>query len=241
MYRNFFTNKWVLGGIVFLIVFGVACVLWYHYDTAPYKQDAAKTDELLRQRETTQKANSNNNMDSKTNFSEKSNPPSIERTASDLNDIHLETNTNTEVEKKDSKEIRVSPHGFGPYPEIPEGTLIGEFNETDSVNSELLGRVLVKLWNDGDRHLGGWISGETGKVYPHYDNVVYVEYENQLNELTGEWEMNIVSANSAPSTSFDTNFELHNSVLEGNIPVGYKLIDVDGAGIAPYEFLDLPK
>ena len=51
MYRDILTNKWVLGGIGFLIVLSVACVLWYQHDIAPYKQKAAEAEQLLRQSE----------------------------------------------------------------------------------------------------------------------------------------------------------------------------------------------
>ena len=121
MYRIFFTNRWVLGAITFLIVFGVACGLWYHYDTAPYRRDAAKDEELLRQRETAKTENTNINMDGETNSSTESKLPSTENTKNETNDIHLETNTNTEEVKNESENMRVSPHGFGPYPAIPKG------------------------------------------------------------------------------------------------------------------------
>ena len=49
MFRDTITNKWFLGGVAFLIVFTVACVFWYRYDTAPDRRDAAETAELLHQ------------------------------------------------------------------------------------------------------------------------------------------------------------------------------------------------
>lgn len=136
-----------------------------------------------------------------------------------------------------SEPAGMSPHGFGAYPEVPEGTLIGTFDETQSVQQELLGRVLVKLWNDGDRHIGGWVSGETGKVYPYYHDVIYVKYETEFNEIIGKNETNITEATSSPLI---TPVVL-DSILQGNIPTGYKLIDIDNTGINPYEFLDLSK
>ena len=35
MLRDVLTNKWVLGGVGFLILLSVACVLWYQHDIAP--------------------------------------------------------------------------------------------------------------------------------------------------------------------------------------------------------------
>ena len=42
MYRDIFTNKWVLGGVGFLIVLSIACVWWYHYDTVDERKAAVE-------------------------------------------------------------------------------------------------------------------------------------------------------------------------------------------------------
>lgn len=51
MLREYLTKKYVLGAIGFLIMLSVACVLWYRYDTAHDKQQLAKAQEILRERE----------------------------------------------------------------------------------------------------------------------------------------------------------------------------------------------
>lgn len=43
MLREYFTNRWVVGGFCFLIVFGIACYFWYQQELTPYKQQAAET------------------------------------------------------------------------------------------------------------------------------------------------------------------------------------------------------
>ena len=42
MYRDILTNKWVLGGVGFLIVLSVACVWWYQHDIADEKKQLPK-------------------------------------------------------------------------------------------------------------------------------------------------------------------------------------------------------
>ncbi len=54
MLREYFTNRWVIGGFCFLIVFGIACYFWYQHELAPYEQSEAETAELIRQAERTQ-------------------------------------------------------------------------------------------------------------------------------------------------------------------------------------------
>ena len=55
MYRDILTNKWVLGGVGFLIVFGVGCVLWYQHGTADERKAAADAEAQLRQSEIAKK------------------------------------------------------------------------------------------------------------------------------------------------------------------------------------------
>ena len=64
------------------------------------------------------------------------------------------------------------PEGF-PYP--PVWDRIPGYQKGDMPDIELIGRVLVKLWNQG---LRGFESGaySGGKVYPLYDDAVYVKW-----------------------------------------------------------------
>ena len=58
--------------------------------------------------------------------------------------------------------------------------LQGRQKQNEAVkNIELIDRVLVKLWQQGDRGIVGG-SAHNGKVYPHYDNVIYVEWKKSL-------------------------------------------------------------
>ncbi len=233
MYRDFLTSKWVLGGFAFLIVFGVSCVFWYHYDTAPYKRDAAETAELMNQ------LKQSRNVQKEV----KSTPvsPPIENRVDNINEEKQETTVDavgkteqSSLPKKKNAKVRMSPHGFGAYPQIPDGAPVAEFEETDSVNMELLGRVIVKAWNDGKRFEGAFIDGDTGKVYLNYSNVLYVEYSEDIDEETGEVTIEISSVTGAASTQ-----EASRLVLDGYTPPGYTLIDITEVGINPYDYLDL--
>ena len=55
MYRDFLTNKWILGGVGFLIVLSVACVLWYQHGMAAERKAVADAEEMLRQLQITEK------------------------------------------------------------------------------------------------------------------------------------------------------------------------------------------
>lgn len=128
--------------------------------------------------------------------------------------------------------VSVSPYGLGPYPEIPFGAPIAPFEAGDSLNMELLTRVMVQKWNEGERFTGGII--ENGRVYLAYEDVLYVEYDEDINPETGETTRYISGAmgGGPPITS--------DQILSGSLPPGTHVVDIDSVGYDPYQVLDLP-
>ena len=123
---------------------------------------------------------------------------------------------------------RVSPHGFGPYPKIPDERLGGSW-AGQSVEDELLLRVKIKAWNEGE----GFFAAQffEGKVLPTYIGTVYFRYRETQND--------------DGSVSLKRFWALHPDEeippLYDDLP-GVRLLDVDeaGVGIDPYEYLNLP-
>ena len=83
---------------------------------------------------------------------------------------------------------RVSPFGFGPYPEVPSDfphepiweedmeTNISQFGSEAMKEAELMDRVLIKLWNQG--HSATSVSKHSnGLVYPSFPNTVFVRWD----------------------------------------------------------------
>ena len=75
------------------------------------------------------------------------------------------------------------------YPEVPEGFpvtpvwLKDYFHERDFSNHVRLYRVLIELWNRGDRDfISGFSPSKTGKVYPIYPDVVYLKWASYVRE-----------------------------------------------------------
>ncbi len=247
MSRDFFTNKWVFGAIVFLIVFGVACVLWYHYDTAPYKRDDAKTAELLRQL-----AAKKDSADSKTEHADADREPTTEK-PNETHDGVLQTDTSAEEKTKTYKEgdiyvgktpppipvpqdQLVSPYGFGPYPKLPKG--YGPITwPRKNAESELMIRVEVKLINQGIPVEG--IVMKSGLVYPIIKGIRYVKWgetsygRRYLRRSTGHPD----DGDYMESIEEEKRKRLE-SVTASDFP-GIQLIPYEQGGIDPYTFLDL--
>ena len=148
------------------------------------------------------------------------------------------------AEEEPAEDVPVSPFGFGPYPEIPadyaarHGQTVwqypGSLPRSNQRNIELIHRVMIASWNEGDTH---FISAtlEDGKVYLQYPNTMYVRYtvhegaDGTVQRRIGEW------------TSGEHNQSAIDQILEGKIPTGVTLIDMDSEdfGIDPYTFLGL--
>ncbi|MYB65666.1 hypothetical protein F4083_10945 [Candidatus Poribacteria bacterium] len=60
MIRDIFFNKWIIAIIGLLVIVAAACVCYYYYATLPLSIEATKASEKLNQRETTQKAETDN-------------------------------------------------------------------------------------------------------------------------------------------------------------------------------------
>ena len=251
MLNDIFTNKWILGSIVFLIMFAVVFGFLYIRDTKINRliSEANKIKDIANKGEMAEK---DANINGKEQLVE-SVPPmentaqSAEKTISERSVSPLSHNNPAELpqgvdsnvptmKKKKTKRVRTSPHGFGPYPKRPKGAPIARFDDSDDIDMELMLRVAVKAWNEGERFESGFTDGNTGRVYLNYPGVVYVEYSEEVDDATGEEKLVVSNVTGGASLSQS----VIRSVFDGNTPAGYTLIDINESGIDPYEYLDLP-
>ena len=136
-----------------------------------------------------------------------------------------------------AEDVPVSPFGFGPYPEVPADYPIPPTWEREGYNTfspdtqrelELLDRVLIQLWQQGERgFLGG--STDNGKVYPHYKNTAYVRYER-----TESGRRYIARYKGDPAIRISPE-----QLRTGDLPSHIRVLDMDSEGIDPYQFLNL--
>ena len=142
-------------------------------------------------------------------------------------------------------EVRVSPFGFGPYPEVPSDYIASlglpiwyehGFDEIPATaiherNIELIDRVLVKLWKDGEDVDRGFY--KDGKVYPLYSKSAYVKHYHRIHDEGYTIDLTVIK-----SSDFDLNLTIER-LQNGDIPDDYTILDLDTEGIDPYTFLDL--
>lgn len=147
-------------------------------------------------------------------------------------------------------DVPVSPFGFGPYPEVPQGFpehLMPIWTWSDErrqrvagreIDFELMHRVLIELYNDGDHVFRAVIrSDKNGKVYPLYDDVVYVKHWQEIRLPDG-------TVAQYPAGQLTTKgFISPQDFVEsgGKLPAHIEFIDRDTAGYNPYHFLNLER
>ncbi len=139
--------------------------------------------------------------------------------------------------------LHESPHGLGPYPEIPldypRQNVWAELEKAyydgyASIEHELIHRVLIKLWKQGKKTDSGVLSEQNGKVYPLYKDTLYVKW-SEVENAEGSVEEYM---NSYLSHYFFKDYK--QAVVGGTQPSWIKVIPREDGGIDPYAFLDLP-
>ncbi len=142
----------------------------------------------------------------------------------------------------DDLPLRESIFGLGPYPEVPSDYPnqniwedLENLYETGhaTVEHELLHRVLIKLWNQGEKVDSSFMSSKNGRVYPLYNDTVYVRYLEDENE-DGSIERYVSSFTAHSSLQ-----SYQEEVREGIQPSWIKVIHYEDGGIEPYSFLGL--
>ena len=239
-----FYARWLIGGIVVLLIVAGACYLWYQHDIAPYKQEAAKAEKLLRQSQKLKQVSKTGNKaqqatdvtpaESETPPAEK---PITEVTAEVENAIEEETQQQSE--NAEATDVRVSPFGYGPFPKVPSDYpsvvvwLQSDYEELPShaqKNFELMSRVLIKLWTSGERGFRG-ASTYKGKIYPHYFDTVYIKVSEY--ELPDGTKARYISHRKSGPHVNTTGVDLLNP------PSHLRVLDLETSGIDPYQYLNL--
>lgn len=257
MIRQVLINKWFLGGFGILIVFAFGCYLWSQYNIAPYEKQPAETAEETHQSkdenvvQTIKQIDQEDTNDQVENTQVSVDTSEVTNTVSEntnIEDAEEVSSPEETPETESTEEVRVSPFGFGHYPEVPSDypkilrplwllteNVIEKIDEDTLKEDELLVRVLIKLWTEGDTE---FVSGSIndGKVFPSYPNTVYLKH----NQTIGDESSNIIFGSSYIIMSGPGVTEEQKEQLKmGKKPSGIRILDYDTDSIDPYTFLGL--
>ena len=166
-------------------------------------------------------------------FSSESSSQDVEFDDADLEALLLGFEDETAEEKRDFPPV---PDG---YPFTPVWLTIPRYQKGDKPEHELIGRVLIKLRNQGERgFIDGAFRDNDGKVYPIYPDVMYIGWEEKvINDGDGSpkrvrYIANVLGTNAI---EFDP-MDFITDEWEYKYPE-IRFVPFDDAGYDPYTFL----
>ena len=142
------------------------------------------------------------------------------------------------------------------YPAIPDGFpltpvwLKDFFDENLHADFVIIDRVLIELWNQGDHNLVNGIRDKnTGKVYPIYHGVVYVEWDGHFREDSNGQPLEVpyisyrlgISSTVEPLLNADGNLFTQEQIMSGAYAAMYpdvEFVDYSNAGYDPATMLN---
>ena len=249
MLRDIFINRWILGCIGFFVIFAGLCYFYYHHTTAPYREQAAEHDEMIRQSKKQRTALTAKRTERAADAPMDSHTPTAEKPITETpvtEDTEMEAPAHTakaekgiKMPQEESQDTPVSPHGFGAFPDVPQGfpaniRIPWQWQEIPyDAPKELAVRVLIKLWEQGDTRFTGVEYTDDYKIYPHYPNTAYVRYGNTTDE-DGTPIRYISGIRGGPDLP-----EITSEMLDSGVVPGVQLISEEQGGIDALQFLNL--
>ena len=244
MTRGIYT-KWIVGAAFVLLIIAAGCIWYYQHTTAQDREQAAQAEKRLQQwkankeQKPTIKAETEETDTPAENTTSTAEKPTTDTTAVTKNTEPIQVQSDVPAQTAETTDVQVSPHGFGPYPEVPDdypGYIEWKVNpDNPSRTFELMGRVFVKLWTEGEKNFRGG-STHKDKILPHYNDVVYISWSEYTDPTDGELVRRISGYTAGPHVSKKFKFTIDDLY---DPPPGLRVLDIESSGINPYEYLNL--
>ena len=269
MLRALLSSRLILAGLVILFVVAGACWFYSWHVQRTIDAELAKTDAMLHSwKNDDETRDAQDTVDTILVDSEQAKklletgdtqmPDDTVVSPVDNASEMLDTADASLPEEAPAEDVPVSPFGFGPYPEVPEGYYgtpswlwTEEYKAklekaltyglksrglsfTDHLKiSELQARVTIKLINEGRSFSGMTSLDQNGLFYPGEPDVLYVEWR-EVTEKNGEVRRYIAASLGSVISSVSI------AAQQGREPLP-DWIEVRSFedGIDPYEFLGL--
>ena len=222
MLSNIFTSyKWFIGSVIFLILITVAFVMWQQHDLESFKKRHNISDVPAEQKENSKETEPKIDASAKNETLTTEKPTTESNVPDKVSDKNEETAT----------EVRFSPYGLGPYPEIPkEWKFPNLWKTVKSKNEELVERVHIKAWNEGKRYSSIGME-EDGLITAVEPGTVIVQWETAPDGTKRIW--NVLSDPKDLSSGIYTRLS--------DFPSHLNVVNREDVAIDPYEYLGLEK
>ena len=249
MFRDILSSKLVIAGLTCCVLIVAGSLLYRWHVVSSLRKDEARTQRFLQQlessdgprapqQETTTDAQEEQAAAPVATDDDAASVPDISVPRPNSKAARVDTAKAPEatVANEKTTNVPVSPYGFGPYPELPEGWP-SDIWPRSSPEHELMMRVEIKLISQGINVIGSTMGD--GLVYPTIQDTVYIEWD----EEDGEKYISNLSGDPAACKRINAIEEAkgeHERFTEADIPSDIKVLSFQEGGIDPYQFLELP-
>ena len=249
MFRDLLSSKLVIAGLTCCVLLVAGSLLYRSHVVSGIRKDEARTQQFLQQLESSDRLSAPQQQEATTDAPEghATTPVATDDAAESMPDIsvprpnskaaHVDTAEAPEatVAGEKTTDVPVSPYGFGPYPELPEGWPADQIWPCISANHELMMRVEIKLAHQGLDVMGSIM--ENGLVYPTISDTVYIEWAKNARR---QYIRGMAGDPDACDRIRAIEDERGIRFTAADIPSDIKVLSFQEDGIDPYEFLDLP-
>lgn len=249
MFRGVLSNRMILAGLVFFVVV-VGGSLLHSWHVRRTTQQIMETHNRFLERKP-DKHNGEYSIEpvavpNTSDTAETPPTPTALTTASNSEsvsaiDMFLPEHTATE-ETDIEEDVPVSPHGFGPYPELPEGWSPYTF-PTSTPEHELLKRVRIKLISQGINAEG--TAYRDNLIYPIIRGILHVEWRYSDGPAGMRKYIGLRFAHPADYPRIvaleEETYRTRSSFPAAQVPPDIQLIPFPEGGIDPYKFLNLDR
>lgn len=248
MLRDILSSKLVIAGLTCCLLLVAGSLLYRSHVVSSIRKDEARTQQFLQQLENRDRPRAPQQETTGGGVEKPAAAPiATDDDAASVPDIsvprpnskaaHVDTAEAPEAPVADEKttDVPVSPYGFGPYPELPEGWPADQIWPRSSPEHELMMRVEIKLAHQGLDVTGSIM--ENGLVYPTISDTVYIEWAKNARR---QYIRGMAGDPDACDRIQAIEDERGVRFTAADIPSDIKVLSFQEDGIDPYEFLDLP-
>ncbi len=251
MYRDLFSNRGFQGSLAFFLLCVGGSLLYSWHIQRTTESDMARHDRFLQALE---KQNATRPAQT-ANVPTKNKPPALVNTPDENTDTPMSYETEAlphDIETLDFADAflpdeTTEENTAGDFPEVPADfpenltpvwVDFPNYQKGDMHDHEMIYRVLIKLWNQGERgFLNGVFRDNNRRVYPLYPDVLYVEWDDEI--VGGPDGPRTIRYPGSVLGTHDRGFTPE-EMLSGRLEELYphlKFVEMETAGYDPETFL----
>ncbi|MYB93441.1 hypothetical protein F4054_23145 [Candidatus Poribacteria bacterium] len=256
MFRDILSSRGLIAGLVFFVVVVISTQLYSRHIRRTTQAELARTEQRIQQLQNKNETRTAQDIGAPIDTGESKqlgheDTPPLEDDISHVFPIDDVSKGVEGVDVEITAELDMFQHDIeegvaSDFPEIPEGfpenltpvwVQYPNYQKGDMYNHEMIDRVLIKLWNQGDHDfVNGVYNHNNNKVYPLYYDMIYAEWDEITVETPDGPITQKLLTHWLSADKFFTPEEVITGIYATKYP-GAEFVDFATAGYDPETFL----